>query len=284
MVDKALDVKDKITKGIFPPHFLYGGIKLEKQKKAKIIESNIKNIFNLKKGDIVVTNRLKYILLMKILRRKSILINMNSNHDLTKKSGLKNKLIYAFNKLSYLACSHVVCLSKIQLSKLKNVGVKRASAIPLGVEKSLVDAVKKSKEYFLSSGFDKGKNYGFIKKALKNEKIKILDGKNPLTYVEYLKVLGKAKAIVFNIDVTKENSSDLSGTTTCFETLLMKKPIFINDQPWLKELYKKNYYIYKNEEDLRKIINKKINFQELDYSYLTLENFTKELAKIIKRL
>jgi len=73
MIDNATEVKEKINKGIFPPHFLYGGIELEKQKKAQIIESRIKNLFNLKKRDIVVTNRLKYIVLMRILGKASFI-------------------------------------------------------------------------------------------------------------------------------------------------------------------------------------------------------------------
>lgn len=284
MVDNALEVKEKINQGIFPPHFVYGGLELEKQKKAKIINSNLKNVLNLKRKSIIITNRLKYILLMKILGMKTILINMNSNHDLKRKAGLKNLLIYFFNILSYKSCHHIICLSNIQVLKLKKIKVKKMSTIPLGVDKNLLDKVKKSKEYFLSSGFDRGKNHAFVKKALKGMKLKILDGKKPLPYTEYLKVLGKAKAIVLNVDISKENSSDLSGTTTCFETLLMQKPIFINNQSWLKELYKKNYYVYKNEKDLRELIMKKRVFQKLDYSNLTLENFSQKLQQIIENL
>jgi hypothetical protein len=282
MIDNALEVKKKVVQNIYPKHILYGFIELEDKLNATIENYTLMNVLSKRKGDIVVTNRAKYLPLLKILGVKTILINMNSNHDLTLYPGMKNRMIYLLNKKLYKSCDVIICLSKVQLKKLKSIGATNIHVLPLGVDWNLIRKVKTSEEYFLSSGFDKGKNFGFVEKALEGINLKILNGKIPLRYDQYLKALGKAKAVVFNLDVSKKSSSDLSGTTTSFEALLLGKPIFTNYQPWLKELFKENYHIYKNEKELRLLTKKNIKFKKLNYDYLTLEHFTKRLEEIIK--
>jgi len=284
MRDDALKTKERISKNIDPEHFLYGGFDLDKRRIAILEDYNLKNILKKKKGDIIITNRTKHIILMKILGVKIILIDINSNHDLTKGSGLKDLLKYKMYKKYYNLCDSIICLSQIQVEKLENIGAKNVQVIPLGVLKDKYKGKNKSQGYFLSSGGDQGKNHSFISKALEGFDVKILSKENLVSYKEYLKILKSCKALVLNVDATKHKSSDLSGTTTCFEALLAKKPIFINEQPWLKEFLADNYYVYKNEDDLRNLLKKNIKFHERDYSHLTLENFTQELLKIINQL
>jgi len=61
----------------------------------------------------------------------------------------------------------------------------------------------------------------------------------------------------------------------------MKKPIIIKNQKWLKEILKGNYYIYNNKGELKNIAKRKLKFKEIDYSYLTLDFFQKNLENII---
>jgi len=185
--------------------------------------------------------------------------------------------------LCYSLCSKIICLSEIQLPKLNKLGVKNAIVISLGVDDELIKKQKLINEYFVSAGMDKGRNFEFIKNEMKYSPLKILDGNPFMPYKEYLKILAGAKAIILNIDIVKLNASDLSGTTTCFEALLLKKPIFINYQLWLKELLKDNYYVYENGEELRKLLNKNIKFKERDYEYLTLKYFTQKLMQEINK-
>jgi len=284
MIDKALEAKEKMKLGELPKHMLYGGLELEEKGEATIQDYTFKNILTKKRGDIVVTNRLKYVVLMRILGIKIILVNMNSNHDLAKKPGVKNSLKYWFNYVHYKSCNALICLSQIQVPKLKEIGAKNVHVIMLGVDKKLIDTIEKSEEYFISSGFDKSKNFNFVKEALDGYPLKILDGSKPLAYTEYLKVLAKAKGVVFFLDLEREDASDLGGTTTSFEALNMGKPVIINDHPWLKELFIDNYYVYHTKDELREIIKKDLEFKKIDYTYLTLDNWTKELVKVIENI
>ncbi len=281
MIDHALNVKTNILNNILPEHLLYGGLSLEKEGKVSIEDNTFKNLLKKKRGDIVITNRTKYAFLMKLKGLRAILINMNSNHDLVRYKGLKSYLKYVMYKWYYSMFHVVVCLSNVQTKKLRKLGAKNVKVIPLGVDWRTIRKIKLKKDYFLSSGFDQGKNFNFLKKALKNFNLKILDGKKPLPYNNYLQVMGNAKAVVFKLDVNKQSSSDLSGTTTCFEALLMGKPIITNYQPWLKELFKENYYVYNSEDELRKLLNKQLKFKKINYDYLKLDYFTTKLTEVI---
>lgn len=285
MMDNALEVRDKILKEESLSHHLYGGVELEKKSKAKIIDANIKNILKIKLNSIVIINRVKYVLLLRLFGKKVVLIAINSNHDLSKdKKTLKGVLLNLLYKIYYPLCNLVVCISEVQREKLEEVGVKNIVTIPLGVNEKFFKKRKLSKEYYISSGFDAGRNYNFILDALKKLRFKVFNEKNKVTHSEYLKFLAKSKGLVMNINTNNKKSSDLSGTTTCFEALLMKKPIFINYQPWLKELFKENYYVYKDKKELRNLLKRNIKFREIDYSHLTLKKFANNLMKAIKKL
>lgn len=287
MMDYASEFKKKVANKEYPPNFLFGGAELEREKILKIVDQNIKNVFFSGRRAIFIVNRIKYIPLLKILGKKVIYININSNHDLEKISlrGLKNYLLKVYYLFSYKICDRIVCLSPTQIKKLKKVGIKRISTIPLGVEEKIINEtnINTNRGFYLSAGLDEGRNFNFIKSALKDQKVIILNKENRLSYLKYLKVLSECKALVINIE-DNNRASDLSGITTCCEALLMKKPVFINNQPWLKKLLKENYYVYKDKKSLEKLIKKKINFKEMNIEHLTLKNFMNGLVKEINNL
>ena len=284
MGDGALETKRKVLAKETGEHTLYGGIELESRGMAKIINSNLKSVLKIPKGSVVVVNRPNYTLLFKLKGIKVILITWNSDKVLKMRSGLKNKLVVLYERIVTRLSDVVICSSMIQVKRLKEIGVKHIEILHLGVDDELIKKVKKSHKYYLTSGSDKGRNHDFVINSLKGFNLKVLDGKPPLPYNKYLEVLGGAKCLVLNIDTKRKGSSGMSGGLTCMEGLLMKKPIFINYQPWLKETLKENYYIYKNKEDLIKLLAKDIKFKDRDYDYLTLNYFTKEMVKIIQKI
>ena len=282
LLDGAESKLEKVSKNIYPKTSLYGGFDLEKEGFLKIRDYTLKNILKLKRGDIVITNRTKYVLLMKILGIRILLISMNSNHDLTRKKGVKKLLSYLFEIINYKFCNKIICLSNAQVNGLEKIGIRDVWVVPLGVDADLIGKVKRSSEYIFSSGGDAGRNYDFIRNALEGFDLKILEGGNPLPYDRYLEAMGRAKVVVFNINANKKSSSDLSGSTTCFEALLLGKPVIINYQPWLKELLKDNYYIYKNEKELQNLVKRKLKFKNKDYNHIKLSSFEKRLKEIVK--
>jgi hypothetical protein len=186
---------------------------------------------------------------------------------------------------SYKLCNRIICLAQTQVKKLKAEGIKKISTIPLGVDKNLIheNDTNKEEEYYLSAGLDEGRNFNFIKEALTGKKYIILNKENRLSYLDYLKALSKCKALLINIS-DNDRASDLSGITTCCEALLMKKPVFINYRPWLKELLKNNYYIYTDKKSLEKLIKRNIKFKKMKTEHMTLDSFRKGLIKEIENL
>lgn len=283
LVENSQETKRKILEGIRSPSNLYGSVKLEQEGKVKIIEPGIKRIFKLPLNSIVVTNRIKYLPLLRLTGKKVILISINSNHDLSQdKKSIKGFLMGIYYGLLYRLCNSIVCMSDIQRQKLNLKGIKNAIVIPLGVDEEIVNRIpSRSKDYYLSIGNDKGRDFDFVRKVLKKYKHRVVVGSD-LSYEEYLKVIGNCKALVLKIDTSREGSSDLSGTTTIYEALLMKKPIFINKQPWLEELFKENYHTYEDEDGLKKLLESDVGFKEFeDKSHLTLRNFVERLMKHI---
>jgi len=285
MMDYAMEFKDKVSRGEYPPNFLFGCFELEREGRLKILDQNLKNIIFSGFRSIFLVNRIKNVILLKLLGKKVIYINLNSNHDIDKikEKGIKNNLLNIYYRLSYLLCDKVICLSPTQVKRLREIGVKKIKIIPLGVDENLIkkNTSEENEEYYLSAGLDEGKNFDFIRNALINERYFILNKENRLPYPEYLKKLSKCRALILNI-LDKKGASDLSGITTSCESLLMDKPVFINYRPWLKKLLKSNYYVYNDEKSLKKLLKKDIKFKPIKkIDYLTLKNFTKNLTKEI---
>src|SRR3989344_3521604 len=285
MIDEALSTRNKIVNGWKSPTNLYGAIELEKGRKAKIINANLKEIFKIRRGSVVVVNRLKYVPLLKLTEKKVVLINMNSNHDLTIKTNkIKEHFVYLLNKLLYRLCDLIVCLSKFQEPTLRKIKVKKVVSISLGVDENITNSLKKSRKYYLCIGKDKGRDIEFVSRAMKDFPHRVIDG-NDLTYLGYLSLIANCKALFLNIDTNRKGSSDLSGTTTCFEALSLEKPILINYQPWLKELFKDNYYVYGNEEELKGLLKQNIKFKKSkNNDHLKLRTFSNLLLKNIENI
>lgn len=284
LIENANETKKKVREGISASALLYGGIQFEEREIGKILNPTIKNILSIPKGSPVVIIRPKFALILRLLGKKAILINVNSNnYDLKIKKGLKNKIRYIFNWISFKSCNKIVCLSKTQLPKLKKLKIDNCVTIPFGADYEIIKKFKVKYDYLISAGADRGRNHEYVKTALKEEDLIILGKHNFLPYRDYLSKMAGAKALVLNIEMN-EYASDLSGSSTCFEALLLKKPIFINSLPWLKELLKDNYYVYSNEKDLKKLVKKKIKFKERNYDYLKLEYFANKLEQTIKEI
>jgi hypothetical protein len=275
---------DNLIENGFPSHHMYASAELYKQGKAKVIDNKKENIKKIPKNSIVIVDGTKYVPRLKKEGHKVVVISINSNHDLSQnKMTPKGLYLYNLYKYQYKKADLVICLSKVQEPSLLKIGVKKAVTIPLGVDNKPIEKEIIGSKYFLSPGGDIGKQQEMIKQVSKKNNIRIIGGRGyPLLYKEYIKELANCKAIVLNINTNKKRASDLSGTTTCFEALLMKKPIIINNVPWLKELFKKNYFVYNSKDELETLLKKDIKFIEIDYSYLTLDHFSKRLLEEIE--
>ncbi|MBT7706385.1 hypothetical protein HN747_02960 [archaeon] len=286
-LDEAKKTRDEIIAGESNPGFMYGFVKNSKDTKVNIIDQSLKNVFKTRINDIVIVNRLKFVPLLKFIRRKVILININSNHDLDyiSGSGLKKFILRKYYLFSYKVADRIICLSPTQVKKLEELGLNNLSVTPLGCDEDLIKRYKASKvgDYYLSAGFDEGKNFKFLERAIGKKKLIVLNKSNKVSYSEYLKLMARCRGFVLNIKHSAR-SSDLSGITTCCEALLLDKPVFINNQPWLKKLLRKNYHIYESEEDLRNLIGENTTFVKMNKKHLTLSNFNKKLLEIIDEL
>lgn len=279
-IENSTYLQSQIKGKKLPSNNLYGGHEFKMNGWGNILEPSLKNIISLlKHTKIAIIHKPKFVLPLKILGKKVVLININSNNYLKK----IKKSRYFFNLINFKLCDKIVCLSETQLPNLHNLRITKTCVIPLGVDFDLISKYKLDKKYFISSGIDKGKNYDYLKRHINTKNLVILNEKNFLPYKEYLEKMSKSKALVLKIDMT-EKASDLSGSTVCFEALLMKKPIIINNLPWLKELLKENYYVYNNEEELKKLVKKKIKFKQTDYSNLKLDNYLLMLKKEVDKL
>jgi hypothetical protein len=287
MADNALKTRKEILEGKSNPSFLYDFVKLEHEGIGNILDQTLRNVLKIKPKSIVIVNRLKYILALRLLGKKVVLINMNSNHDLDKvsKKGFKNLLLRNYYLLSFRKANKIICLSPTQTKKLEAIGAKNLEQIPLGSDENLVKKFRTKEEgnYYLSAGFDEGKNFNFLKKSLKGQQLIILNKDNKVSYLEYLELMAGCKGFILNIQHS-ERSSDLSGITTSCEALLLNKPVYINYQPWLKELLKENYHLYKSSDELKNLLKKKTKFKEMDKKHLTLMNFRDQLLKVTESL
>ena len=67
MFDGAENTREKVAKKIYPKAKLLGGFNLEKEGFLKIKNDTLRNTLRLKRGDIAIINRTRYIPFMKIL-------------------------------------------------------------------------------------------------------------------------------------------------------------------------------------------------------------------------
>lgn len=101
-----------------------------------------------------------------------------------------------------------------------------------------------------------------------------------LEYSKYLKLLRHSEGLILDIK-NEEDSSDCSGSITCLEAILLRKPVFINSQPWLKDLLPGGYFVWDNEKQLLNLLNKKLNSAVVNFpEWMDLDYFKKELISL----
>jgi hypothetical protein len=264
-------------------YFLYGGYHAVKDEFANLIE--LKKSLKLKNSQVVITIP-RFSIPLKKRNNKVILINVNSNHILERnKSRLRKWLI----KKIYNSCDTIVCIEKSQIKNLKNYGItSKLIYAPLYIDSKTIDLQKVRREYslnkyspyYISSGFDEGKKFDLFNDLDCKYPIVIFNKHNPVKYDKYCWFLAGAKGVVLNI---QDNvlASDVSGSTTTFEALCAKIPVFINNIAWVKNFPSKNIHVYKDLKELEKLLNSDITWIE-DGKEFYFESYYNKLKRILK--
>ena len=81
---------------------------------------------------------------------------------------------------------------------------------------------------------------------------------NIIPYDRYCRFLAGCSGMVLNIQ-NGPGSSDISGNTVVLEALCAQKPVFINQQHWLKNVPTKNIHIYKDLKDKKRLLLERLN-------------------------
>jgi len=281
--NNAENVMNAIDDGTFPNYLIYGGWHLHKSGKAEVID--MKNARKIKNSTVVI-NVPKYAPALKKNGNRVILINLNSNHILSRNP---NKVMKFLLRKIYTACDVIMCLDKSQINPLRKLGVKSRFVVnPLFIDTTdlfLVQGrmefwIKNYSPYYLSSGFDAGRNFSIYSKVKSYIPVVTLGKHNPVKYLRYCEVLNASLGVTLNV-LNSAGSSDLSGSTTVFEALCMKKPVIINPQPWLENFPSKNIYIYKTDSELEEFLDSKIEWIEEDANF-EFEQFFVKLKTILK--
>jgi len=281
--EAAQKVMTAINDGTFPNYLIYGGWHLEKEGLAKVID--IKEARTIKNSTIII-NVSKYAPVLKKNGNRVILINLNSNHILNKNPGRVMKFLL---RKIYTACDVIMCLDESQIKPLKKLGVKSkfivnplfVDTIDLDLAKARIEFwIKNYSPYYLSSGFDAGRDFSVFSQINSFIPVVTLGKHNPVKYTRYCEVLNASLGVTLMIN-NFGGSSDLSGSTTVFESLCMHKPVFINPQPWLKNFPSKNIYIYKTEAELETLLNSKKEWIE-ETANFEFPQYMEKLKTILK--
>lgn len=289
-IENASSLRTKVETGNFPHHLAYGAFKLEKEGKATVLEASWKEIISIPAGSAVIINDPKYALWLKLRGCKVFLINLNSNHIIERVSNsfIKSTLV----KQLYHSCEKIVCLSSIQVQKLHEFGIKQTTVIPLGIDLNYFKKIKNKKDYYFTSGRDAGRNFEFVKKAVFPKPLVIVSGQGTslasenvqhfqnVPYPEYIRLLSHAKAGILRIE-DDPKASDLSGSITCLEVILLGKPLLVNFRPWLTDLLPKGFTTYQNLEDLQKKLPKAKPVKRIPFKELSLSLFNERLLELI---
>lgn len=281
--ESAQKVMNAINDGTFPNYLIYGGWHLEKEGLAKVID--IKQAGKIKDSTIII-NVPKYAPALKKNNNRIILINLNSNHILNKNPGRVMKFLL---RKIYTACDVIMCLDKSQIQPLKKLGVKSKFIVnplfvdttDLGLAKSRMEFwIKNYSPYYLSSGFDAGRDFSIFSQINSFIPVVTLGKHNPVKYLRYCEILNVSLGVILMIN-NFAGSSDLSGSTTVFESLCAHKPVFINPQPWLENFLSKNIYIYKTKEELEELLNSKKEWIE-ETANFEFPQYMEKLKTILK--
>ena len=281
--EKAKEVMSAIDDGTFPNYLLYGAWHLQQLGQAEVVD--IKTARKIHDSTVVI-NVPKYAPALKKNGNRVILINLNSNHILNKNS---NRVLKYLLRKIYSACDVIMCLDESQIKPIKKLGVKTKFVVnPLFVDTTdlilaqsrMEFGIKNYSPYYLSSGFDAGRDFSVYAKVKSYVPVVTLGRHNPVKYTRYCEVLNASLGVTLMV-TNSAGSSDLSGSTTVFEALCMKKPVIINPQPWLKNFPSKNIYIYKSVAELEELLNSKPKWIE-DNANFEFEQYFEKLKKILK--
>lgn len=279
-IQKFLDL---IEDGTFPNYLIYGGWHLQKSGAAKIIDMKSSGTI---KNSTVIINVPKYAPGFKARGNRVILINLNSNHILQRNNNFLTK--WALKRI-YNSADVIMCLDKSQIAPLKKLGVTtRLLVNPLYIDMEDMDRIagqlkygfKTYSPYYLSSGFDTGRDFSIFTRIDTEIPIVPIGRFNGVSYLKYCRMLLSSRGVVLHI-LNSAGSSDLSGSTTVFEGLCAKKPVFINEQYWLKNFPSKNIYVYKTEKELEDLLNSNKEWIE-EKANFTFGQFMTKLKKVLK--
>jgi hypothetical protein len=281
--DNAKTFIDNAEKGIIPTHLLYGGYHLLKENKGEIID--FKQCGKIKNQQVIIINP-QYALKLKRNHNKVILININSNHILERsKMWLKKWFVQKI----YGSIDIIICLDKSQIKPLQKFGVKSELILnPLLIDTQLMNlAITRNKysfvnhhPYYLSAGYDAGRNFTFFNDIDSSIPIVTIGRHNIMNYDRYCKFLAGCSGMVLNI-VNGPASSDISGNTVVLDALCAQKPVFINDQPWLKHIKTKNIYLYNDSKHLENLLNSNIKWIP-EKEVFAFDKYYKKLKQILK--
>ena len=279
--DDAAKVMEMIEKGQLANYYVYGAWHLQKSGDAEIID--YKDSKKIKDSQVII-NVPKYAPEFKARGNRVILINLNSNHILERNPSWLMKFLL---RKIYNSCDVIMCLAESQLPALKKIGIKKSKCVvnPLFVDTRDIELANVRKfgvyhPFYLSSGFDVGRTFSNFYSFNTTIPIVTFGRHNAVPYIRYCDFLVKCCGVVLEVH-NAGGSSDLSGSTTVFEALCAKKPVFINPQPWLKDFPSKNIYIYNSQEELERLLNSGISWSE-EKADFTFGQFLTKLKKVLK--
>lgn len=283
VMDNANSFLQNAQSSTIPTYLLYGGYHLLKEEKGEIV--NYKQSGRIRNEQVIIINP-KHAISLKARGNRVILININSNHILERsKNWIKKWIIQRI----YGSIDVIVCLDQSQLKPLKEFGVKARLVLnPLLIDTELIDlAITRNKysfvkhsPYYLSAGYDAGRNFTFLNQIDSVLPIVTIGRHNIMPYDRYCKFLAGCSGMVLNI-YNGPTSSDISGNTVVLEALCAEKPVFINEQHWLKNVPTNNIYVYKDAQELEKLLNSSIQWIP-ENSKFTFDIYYQKLKKILK--
>jgi hypothetical protein len=268
---------------IIPTHLLYGGYQLLKEDKGEIVD--YKNSGKIRNEQVVIINP-KHAISLKARGNRVVLININSNHIIARSTfWIKRWIIQRI----YKSIDVIVCLDESQLKPLKKFGVKSKLVLnPLMIDTELINlaltrhkySFLKHYPYYLSAGYDAGRNFTIFNQIDSSIPIVAIGRHNIMPYDRYCKFLAGCSGMVLNIQ-NGPASSDISGNTVVLEALCAEKPVFINEQHWLKNVRTNNIYVYKDIQELEALLNKEIQWIPEKETF-TFDKYYQKLKQVLK--
>jgi len=275
IIDELSKKLEAIESGILPSYtMMFGGYQLKKEGLAELLDFN-EAIKQKLEGNVVFFSPLQA-LRLKNSANKTFLININSNHIISRNKGWIKR--WGLRKI-YNSCDVILCVDKSQVSHLKELGIKSkiiVNPLMIDIEEGIYRAhiLRTPMPYFISSGFDSGREFGFISTIHSKIPIVTIGRHCPIPYIKYCELLTNSHGMVLNIQ-NGQASSDISGNTTVLDALCCKIPVIINEQPWLSNINSKNIYIYKNADELNSLIERNLIWKD--------ENITFDFPQYIKK-